>query len=110
MQFNGGKGLAVCSPFQINREGFKRGTSSGGKLDLTALAQYNAAEKEADTVTYIWYGEEEEATLEPKIGLMKTRWGAKVNEPAIGNLSDHTSVAAGVVSAVIDAPTGTTIE
>jgi len=83
MQFNGGKGLAVCSPFQINREGFKRGSTSGGKLDLTALAQYNAAEKEADTITYIWYGEEEEATLEPKIGLMKTRWGAKVNEPAI---------------------------
>lgn len=81
MGFDGGTGLAVCSPFQINREGYKRGLNSGGKLDKTALAQYNAAEKEADIITYIFFDEEEAATSEPKIGLMKVRYGMVSPQP-----------------------------
>lgn len=75
MAFDGGVGLAVCSPFQINREGYKKAKTSEGRMDKTALAQYNAAEKEADIITYIWFDEEEKAASEPKVGIMKSRWG-----------------------------------
>lgn len=75
MSFNGGVGLAVCSPFQINREGYKKAKTSEGRMDNTALGQYNAAEKEADVITYIFFDEEEKAASEPKVGLLKSRWG-----------------------------------
>lgn len=81
MSFNQGEGLAMCSAFQVNREGYKKGLDNAGRLDKTALAQYNAAEKEADIISYIFYGPEEKATHEPKIGLMKSRWGLEPSEP-----------------------------
>ena len=81
MTFDGGKGLAVCSPFQINREGYKRAKTNEGRMDKTALAQYNAAEREADIITYIYFDLEEQAVSEPKIGLLKTRWGKAKGDP-----------------------------
>lgn len=83
MSFNNGEGLAVCSPFQVNREGYKRAKASTviGKMDTTALAQYNAAEKEADAISYIFFDPEQQATSEPLIGLMKVRYGAKASDP-----------------------------
>ncbi len=81
MAFNQGEGLPVCSPFQIYREGYKSGLANSGKLLKTALAQYNSAEKEADIISYIWYDEEEKATYEPKLGLMKSRWGEESLDP-----------------------------
>lgn len=81
MSFDKGVGLPVCSPFQINREGYKKAKASEGKMDKTALAMYNAAEKEADIISYIFYDDEEAATSEPKIGLMKSRWGAVPADP-----------------------------
>lgn len=81
MSFNKGEGLPVCSPFQINREGYKKAKLSEGRMDKTALAMYNAAEKEADIISYIFYDDEEMATSEPKIGLMKSRWGAVPSDP-----------------------------
>jgi len=81
MSFNGGQGLAVCTPFQINREGFKRASQNEGRMDLTALAQYNAAEREADVITYVFFGEEQKATSEPLIGLLKSRWGKVSADP-----------------------------
>jgi len=60
MSFNKGEGLAVCSPFQINREGFKRARDHEGKIDV---------------ISYIFYGEDEVASCEPKVGMMKSRWG-----------------------------------
>lgn len=81
MSFNQGEGLAMCSAFQVNREGYKKGLDHGGRLDKTSLAQYNAAEKEADIISYIFYGPEEVATHEPKIGLMKSRWGMVPGDP-----------------------------
>ncbi len=76
MSFDNGTGLAVCSPFQVNREGFKKAKANSGQMDKTALAQYNAAEKEADVISYIFYDSDESITHEPKIGMMKSRWGA----------------------------------
>lgn len=81
MSFKQGEGLAVCSPFQVNREGYKKGKTTEGRLDKPALAQFNAAEKEADVISYIWYDDEERATSEPKIGLMKSRWGEVKADP-----------------------------
>lgn len=81
MSFNDGEGLAVCTPFQVNREGFKRAVDHEGKMDLMALADYNAAEKEADIITYVFYGETEYKTNEPKIGMLKSRWGDTKPDP-----------------------------
>jgi len=81
MSFNGGEGLAVCSPFQVNREGYKRAKANEGRMDKTALAQYNAAEREADVITYIYFDLEEQAVSEPKIGVIKSRWGAASGDP-----------------------------
>lgn len=81
MSFDGGRGLAVCSPFQINRDGFKRARDNGGRMDTTMLAEYNAAEKEADIITGIFFGEEEEQTNEPKLTVMKSRWGRRSPTP-----------------------------
>lgn len=75
MAFDNGRGLAVCTPFQTNREGYKRARDNEGRMDLTMLAQFNAAEKEADVVTGVFYGEAEQATNEPKLTVMKSRWG-----------------------------------
>jgi len=81
MSFGGGEGLAVCSPFQINREGYKRAKTNEGRMDLTALAQYNAAEREADIITYIYFDLEEQAVSEPKVGVLKSRWGKTKGDP-----------------------------
>ena len=80
LSFDNGEGLLVCSPFQINRQGYLKAKQSGGKFDLTCMAQYNASEKEADSITYIYYDEEETAINQPKVGLLKNRWGKKTYE------------------------------
>jgi hypothetical protein len=76
MSFRRGAGLAVGSPFQVNREGLKKGIESKGHLDETCLAQYSAAEKEADTISYIFYGPNERKTNQPLGGMIKSRWGS----------------------------------
>lgn len=81
MQFDNGNGLPVVSPFQINREGYKRAKTNGGRYTKADFAQYNAAEKEADNMGYIFYDEDEAATSEPKGGLAKARYGAMVFDP-----------------------------
>ena len=77
--------VAVGSPVQINREGYKRASSSDveqrGRMDTTALAQYNAIEREADVISYIFYGNEERVTGEPLLGLLKSRFGPVEEDP-----------------------------
>jgi replicative DNA helicase len=85
MSFDGGKGLAVCSAFQINREGFKKASDKKNatekhgikrnSYDLSNLAQYNAAEREADVITYSLVGDDERRTSQVKVGVLKSRWG-----------------------------------
>jgi hypothetical protein len=81
MSFDHGLGLPVETPFQVNREGYKRAADNEGRMTLTALGQYNAAEKEADIVTYIFYDREEKATSEPKEGVLKARYGSVPADP-----------------------------
>lgn len=90
MSFDHGVGLPVCTPFQVNREGFKRAKDASGKMDIRALAQYNAAEKEADSVAYSWFDEDEQATSEPKIGIIKARWGKVPADPASAFIEPET--------------------
>lgn len=75
MQFEGGNGIAFCTPFQINREGYKSATTNEGRLSLEHLFQYNNAEKEADLITSVWYGEQERDIHQPRIGFLKNRFG-----------------------------------
>lgn len=81
MSFGDGEGLAVCSPFQVNREGYRKAKEHEGRMDMTALASFNAAEKEADVISYIFYDEEERILGEPKVGILKSRWGSVANKP-----------------------------
>ena len=81
MSFKQGLGLPVSTPFQVNREGYKKARDNEGKMDATALAQYNAAEQEADAITYIFYDAEEKLSNEPKVGIIKARWNAGAAEP-----------------------------
>lgn len=81
MSWKQGTGLAVNTPFQVNREGFKKAKANEGRMDKTALAQYNAAEKEADNIMYIWFDSDEAATSEPKVGILKARWGKVPADP-----------------------------
>lgn len=112
MSFDRGAGLAVCTPFQVNREGYKRARDSGGHLDKTALAQYNAAEREADVISYIFFDREEQLSCEPKLGMMKSRWGHMppdpVNlyiDPDSRRISD---LSTGMASIALGAPTSMT--
>ncbi len=81
LQFDDGEGLALGCAFQINREGYKRGLQNGGRLDSVDLHQFNATEKEADLITYTWFGPEERKAHEPLLGWIKNRWGPCPPDP-----------------------------
>lgn len=102
MSANRGQGIAVATPFQVNREGFKRGKANGGRLDKTALGAYNASEKEGDLITYIFYDDDEKMVNEPKVGIIKSRWGEEAKDPVSLYISPHCrriyDLSSGVVS------------
>jgi hypothetical protein len=54
MTFDRGRGLAVLSPWQSNREGFKEAEKNGGIYSLRAMAWAPEAEKSADLVYYVY--------------------------------------------------------
>lgn len=81
MEFDQGVGLAVNTPVQINRTGKKNAEENGGRLVMNDLAQYNAIEKEGDSISYIYYGDDERATHEPKAGMIKARLGEVTSAP-----------------------------
>lgn len=82
MAFDGGEGLPVCTAFQVNRDGLRKAQKNGGHLDATALGQYNAAEKEADWITYTWYDVVERRESSCKIGMIKSRFSGVMLDPA----------------------------
>jgi len=81
MSFDRGDGLVVATPIQLNRETYKRVKNQGGTVDSASIASYNAAEREADLISYIWYDDEERMTKEPRVGVVKSRWGSEVRVP-----------------------------
>ena len=109
MSFDNGEGLAVCPPFQVNREGWRRAQLKEGRLDIGALAQHNAAKKEADIITYSFYDMEEAAINEPKVGMMKSRWSVLPRDPVamfVDADSRRIMDMTGGLSIVDTAPTG----
>lgn len=89
MSFGDGQGLAVCTPFQVNREGMRRAKTNGGRLDATHLGQYNAAEKEADWITYTWFGEVERRESSCKLGMIKSRHSELMLDPVDLYYDEH---------------------
>ena len=81
MEFDGGRGLPVATPAQINRNGYLNAKNAEGRMSITSLAQFNAFERESDIISYIFYDDEERMTSEPKIGMLKSRWGQVSTEP-----------------------------
>jgi replicative DNA helicase len=81
LQFDDGDGLAIGCAHQINREGYKRGLQGAGRLDAVDLHQFNSIEKEADLITFTWFGPEERKANEPLLGWIKNRWGPCPTDP-----------------------------
>jgi hypothetical protein len=75
MTFGQGHGVAVASPFQANREGFKAAEKNGGRYTLTALAGANEAEKSSDLVYYTYLDALRRERHELGFGNLKNRDG-----------------------------------
>lgn len=91
MNFNDGEGLAVCSPVQVNRTGVQRAenrTEDKGRLDISSLASYSSIEREADLITYSFYGTDEQSISEPKWGMLKSRFSRCRNGPFMLHIDD----------------------
>lgn len=73
MAANGGKGLALLSPFQANREGLKDAEKNGGRYTLRALAGANESERSADLVYYVYLDEALRSQREIACGNLKAR-------------------------------------
>ena len=73
MEFDGGKGIGVLSPYQANREGLKEATNAGGRYTLRALAGTPEAERSADYVYYLYLDDALRNARELAVGNIKTR-------------------------------------
>lgn len=76
----GGKGIAVVSPHQANREGYTDAEKNGGRYRLTALANANEAERSSDLVYYTYLDESLRASHELALGNLKNRNGKLFTE------------------------------
>lgn len=73
MSFAQGKGVAVLSPFQANREGLKDAEKNGGKYSLRAFAGANEAERSMDLGYYVYLDDSLRNAKELSFGNIKTR-------------------------------------
>lgn len=67
------KGIAVLSPFQSSREGFKEAEKLGGAYTLRALSWANEAERSSDFVYSVYMDNESRANQRLKVGNLKAR-------------------------------------
>lgn len=77
LNFNDGEGIAICTPFQANREGWKDACKNDGHYKLNALSWANEAERSASVIIYTFLGDTQELrdNGETKIGCLKNRDG-----------------------------------
>lgn len=73
MSANAGRGLALLSPFQANREGLKDAEKNGGRYTLRALAGANESERSADNVYYVFLDDALRSQREIAAGNLKAR-------------------------------------
>jgi hypothetical protein len=71
--FDNGRGIAVLSPFQANRDGYKNAVKNGGVYDITAMADYPEAERSADLVYTVFLDNTYRTRNRLLIGNVKTR-------------------------------------
>lgn len=73
LTFNNGRGIRILSPFQVNREGYKKALENDGLYDSTAISNAHEAERSADVIISIFVGERERANGMLKICNLKNR-------------------------------------
>lgn len=76
MTFKDGRGLRVISPFQVNREGWKKAVKNDGIYDLTALSNANEAERASDGIITLFMTDEMKRSGTAKVTNLKHRKGA----------------------------------
>ena len=73
MAFARGRGVAVISPFQANREGLKEAEKNGGRYSLRAYAGSPEAERSMDLGYYVYLDPQMRNSKELAVGNLKTR-------------------------------------
>jgi len=73
LTFNNGKGIRMLSPFQTNRDGYRKAKENDGMYDSTALSNAHEAERSADVIISIFAGESERKSGMLKICNLKNR-------------------------------------
>jgi len=73
LTFNSGKGIRMLSPFQVNREGYRKAKENDGVYDATALSNAHEAERSADVIMSIFAGDSERKSGMLKICNLKNR-------------------------------------
>jgi len=73
LNFNGGKGMMVCSAYQANRKGKEHADKNAGEYRLDALSYANEAERSADVIIYSYLNDELRENNKVKIGCLKNR-------------------------------------
>lgn len=71
--FRNGRGIAILSPFQASREGFKEAEKNGGEYSLRALSWANEAERSSDFVYSVYTDNVLRDQLKLKWGNLKAR-------------------------------------
>jgi hypothetical protein len=73
MRFAHGRGIAVLSPFQANRQGMEEASKNNGRYRLTALSTANEAERSSDVVYSIWLDDTLRQNLRARLYNLKAR-------------------------------------
>jgi len=73
LNFNGGRGMMVCSAYQANRKGKENADKNAGEYRLDALSYANEAERSADVIIYSYLNPELRENNKVKIGCLKNR-------------------------------------
>lgn len=79
--FANGEGIAVLSPFQASREGFKEAEKSGGVYTLRAFSGANEAERSADFAYYVYSNTTLQIDRQLQVGNLKARGRATIHHP-----------------------------
>lgn len=73
LNFDGGEGIAVCMPFQINRQGKREAEKNDGVYKIDALSYANEAERSASIIITTYLDDTLRGRGEVKIGCLKNR-------------------------------------
>jgi len=73
LTFSGGDQIPILSPFQCNRDGWRRACENNGEYDLTALSSAHEAERSSDVIMTIFMSKEMKANHSAKLCQLKGR-------------------------------------